>query len=493
MKAYLMFRDRDFDRKAAPCYGKETLGADLELKRILGCMARGDETVAAACSSALFCPLQSTEEILYRQAILRDALQNPEAVRELYNILQETFERKKDSFRWLSPGYFLSGTFSSAVDLLKLYTAMLMKLRTVADRYLGGFRSEGFVNLLTMLQRELSDDYFEEVRTHLNELSENDGMLISAELGNYNQGVCYVLRRKNRSHFRRRWAFAPSYTVAPRDDAGATDLGKRRDRAINEAANALAQAAEHIEGFFAMLQNELAFYVGCLNLGDSLRALGMPVCIPEFLPKEQLSRSWKNLYDISLALTKNDAVIGNDLAAEGKKLYLITGANQGGKSTFLRSIGQAQLMAQCGMFVGAEAFSAPVRAGVFTHFKKEEDAAMKSGKLDEELGRMDALADHLQSGSLLLFNESFAATNEREGSEINRQITQALIDHNVEVFSVTHLYPYASGFSKDPDAQFLRAERLASGKRTFRVVPGEPLRTAFGEDLYRKIFSGGGA
>lgn len=489
MKAHLMFRDRDFDLNTEPCFEKETLSADLELKRILSCMSRGDGTILAACSAALFCPLLSIGEILYRQEALRDALRNPEAVRRLYGIIQETFERKRSSWYWLSTNYYLSSTFSSAVELLKIYIEMLMKLRTVADQNLAGFQSEGFVNLLTMIQRELDDDYFEEVRTHLDELKESDGMLISATLGSYNQGVNYVLRRKNRSHFRRRWAFAPSFTIAARDDAGATDLGKRRERAINEVTNALAQAAEHIESFFAMLQNELAFYVGCLNLSDSLQALGMPVCMPDLLPQGREKRAWKNLYNVSLALAKNEAVVGNELSVEDKRLYLVTGANQGGKSTFLQSLGQAQLMAQCGMFAGAESFLAPVRTGVFTHFKKEEDATMKSGKLDEELSRMDTLADRLQSGSLMLFNESFAATNEREGSEINRQITQALIENGVEVFSVTHLYTYASDFLKDPNTQFLRAQRLENGERTFRVVPGEPLQTAFGEDLYREIFA----
>jgi len=237
-----------------------------------------------------------------------------------------------------------------------------------------------------------------------------------------------------------------------------------------------------------MLQNQLAFYVGCLNLSDTLKALGMPICIPNLVSQDRKDRSWKALYDVSLALTKNEAVGGNELSTENKRLYMITGANQGGKSTFLRSIGQAQLMAQCGMFVGAESFSVPIRNGIFTHFKKEEDAKMKSGKLDEELCRMNVLADNLKSGSLMLFNESFAATNEREGSEICRQITQALIDNDVEVFSVTHLYTYATAFHDDSNTQFLRAQRLDNGERTFRVVPGEPMQTAFGEDLYAKIF-----
>lgn len=489
MKAYLMFRDKDFNIEAEPCFDKDTLAADLELNRILSCMAQRDELISASCSSAVFCPLQSTEEIRYRQEILRDAFRNPSAVRQLYETTVETEKKRRSSWHWLSPSACLSSNFSSAVDLLKIYTEMLMELRLVADSRLSDFQSEGFRNLLTMFQRELDDDYFAEVRSQLNDLNDRDGTLISSTLGNYMQGVGYVLRRKIRKGFWRRWHFAPSFAIAPRDDSGAADLGKRRDRAINEVTNALAQAAEHLESFFAMLRGELAFYVGCLNLADSLRALGMPICIPSLLPPNVRDRSWRGLYDVSLALIKNKAVAGNELDAENKRLYMITGANQGGKSTFLRSLGQAQLMAQSGMFVGADSFSAPIRRGVFSHFKKEEDPAMKSGKLDEELARMDELADYLESGALVLFNESFAATNEREGSEICRQITQALVENGVEVFSVTHLYTYATAFLGDKETQYLRAERLENGERTFKVVPGEPLQTAFGEDLYRKIFA----
>jgi hypothetical protein len=96
---------------------------------------------------------------------------------------------------WLSSAY-LSSIFSDAVGLLKIYTEMLMKLRLIADSKLSGFQSEGFRNLLTMLQRELDDDYFAEVQSHLDDLKDCDGMLVSSTLGNYMQGVGYVLRRK---------------------------------------------------------------------------------------------------------------------------------------------------------------------------------------------------------------------------------------------------------------------------------------------------------
>jgi DNA mismatch repair ATPase MutS len=115
---------------------------------------------------------------------------------------------------------------------------------------------------------------------------------------------------------------------------------------------------------------------------------------------------------------------------------------------------------------------------------------MKSGKLDEELSRMSDIVDNITSNSMLLFNESFAATNEREGSEIARQIVSALLEKRLKVFFVTHLYQFAHGFvdKKTEKAIFLRAERQTDGGRTFKLIEGEPLQTSYGEDLYNMIF-----
>jgi DNA mismatch repair ATPase MutS len=92
----------------------------------------------------------------------------------------------------------------------------------------------------------------------------------------------------------------------------------------------------------------------------------------------------------------------------------------------------------------------------------------------------------------VLFNESFAATNEREGSEIATQITSALLERRIKIFFVTHLYEFAHGLfdRKMKGAVFLRAERQTDGSRTFRLVEGEPLQTSYGQDLYNVIFDG---
>ena len=184
-----------------------------------------------------------------------------------------------------------------------------------------------------------------------------------------------------------------------------------------------------------------------------------------------------------------DRVVGNDVDADGKSLIIITGANSGGKSTFLRSAGLAQLMMQCGMFVTAASLRASVCQELFTHFIREEDPAMISGRLDEELSRMSTIADQISPHCVLLFNESFAATNEREGSEIGRQVVRALLEAGIRVFFVTHQFDFADSFHRQhPESTlFLRAPRQPDGRRTFKLTVAEPLPTSYGEDIYNRI------
>jgi DNA mismatch repair ATPase MutS len=239
-----------------------------------------------------------------------------------------------------------------------------------------------------------------------------------------------------------------------------------------------------------MLRTELAFYVGCLNLQEQLAKKHQPLSFPEPAARHERKLTFSGLYDVCLTFKATHPVIANDLKADGRDFVIITGANTGGKTTFLRSVGLAQLMMQCGMFVGAESFSANMCSRIFTHYVREEDTTMKSGKLDEELGRFSGILDSITPDALVLFNESFSATNEREGSEIARQITSALLVKRIKIFYVTHLYDFAhSVYEKNRATSiFLRAERQADGSRTFKLIEAEPMQTGYGVDLYNEIF-----
>jgi DNA mismatch repair ATPase MutS len=495
MKAYLMFRDRDFDLQGKLPWNQEALIQDLELNTLVNAMALGDSFLLDVAGKALLTSLTDLDTILYRQDVLRDSLKNAALVRDIYAIAMEAITGEKKAY-WGAFSKYPPAILDRSIVVLQLFVGLLKKLRAIADEQAGQFESEGFTRLFAMLQTELSDEYFLVIEDHLRELKFRGGVLISAELGKGHKGVNYVLRKphNNKEGWRDR-LFAkkpPTYTfrIADRDEAGARALSELKDRGIHLAANALAQSCDHILSFFKMLRTELAFYIGCLNLQEQLAQLGEPLAFPAPAAPGERRHTFSELYDVCLALNMKQKIVGNTGAADGRNLVIITGANQGGKSTFLRSIGLAQLMMQCGMLVPAESFCANVCDGLFTHYKREEDTTMKSGKLDEELSRMSDVVDHLTANSMVLFNESFAATNEREGSEIARQIISALIEKQLKVFYVTHLYDFAHGFFERnlADAIFLRAERQLDGERTFRVVEGEPLQTSYGEDLYVKIF-----
>jgi DNA mismatch repair ATPase MutS len=233
----------------------------------------------------------------------------------------------------------------------------------------------------------------------------------------------------------------------------------------------------------------LGFYVSCLNLAERLTAKRIPTSFPEPVSRSPRVLVSNGLREVCLALRSEQEVVANDFDASEKSLTIITGANSGGKTTFLRSVGLAQLMMQCGMFVAATTHRASVCAGIFTHSAREEDATMTSGRLDEELKRMSTIADQIRPQCLVLFNESFAATNEREGSEIGRQIVNALLEAEITVFFVTHQFDFASGFRiMRPDGTlFLRAERQSEGRRNYRLAVAPPLPTSFGEDVYDQL------
>jgi hypothetical protein len=492
MKALLMHPDQDFDLQRDLPPHQAALTQDLELSTLFGAMAGGDQFLYEVAERAVLSSLQDPEAICYRQQVLTDCLQQPAVIRELYGIAVETIQRERKIW-----GVFMNSPdtiLHHSLQVLELFLVILKRLRAIADRQAGNFRSEGFTRFFAMLATELDEEYFATVEAHLQELKFRRGLLLSAELGKGNKGIRHVLRRAPELSWRERLGLGTGsgygFTIPDRDENGFKALEELRARGINQVANALAQSTDHILSFFAMLRAELGFYVACLNLHERLADKGEPTCFPEPVAPGPRALAAHGLYDVCLALHTQAGVVGNDVDADNRSLVMITGANQGGKSTFLRSVGVAQLMMQCGMFVAAHSLRASVVDGVFTHFKREEDATMESGKLDEELGRMSEIADAIAPNSLLLCNESFAATNEREGSEIARQVVRALLDSGVVVFFVTHLFDLADGFYQEElaTALFLRAERQPDGRRTFRLVGGEPLPTSYGEDSYRRVF-----
>jgi hypothetical protein len=495
MKVHLMYRDRDVDPEAPLPAHESDLTQDLGLDPLLDAMAGGDRYLREIAQRTLLSPLTDPEQILYRQQVLADTLAHPDTVAEIYTLTVQSMEqvRRESVFFFRdSPTTLLH----HSVNVLGTFLGALTRLRAVADEHAAHFRSPGFTALFDMIVKELDDEYLRTVREHLSRLQFRRGVLVGARLTVGNKGAEYTVRKPLTR--RRGWrehilpGGGDEYTIAipDRDEAGSQALEELRKRGVNQVAAALGRSTDHIGSFFTLLRAELAFYLGAANLHRILVENGEPVCFPQPAPPTRPVFAARDLYDVALNLRTAQRVVGNDVNADGKALIVITGANQGGKSTLLRAAGLARLMAGAGMFAPAQELRCDAAPALFTHYKREEDDTMQSGKFDEELIRLRRIAEHLGPGGVVLLNESLAATNEREGAEIALPIVRAMLEAGIKAVIVTHSYELAEGLRRahGDDALFLRAERRDDGQRTFRLTEGAPLRTSYGQDLYRRVF-----
>ncbi|RDI51076.1 MutS-related protein [Nocardia mexicana] len=499
MRVNLLRPARDNTARAAV---GDSVFEDLGLELLCGAMADGDPVVLEAVRAVLAAPETDPGVIRYRHAVLADCRAHPAAVREFYRIATEATEVK----RWtVGPAHHADGKLLLARQpLLELITS-LRQLSAHCDRHGRAFRSPGFGDLLATVAAELDDSYLDSIETQLAAMDFEHGIHLGAGLGAGNTIANVVLHepiRRRRFGLDRRTGHA--FRVIEEPEAEFDPVMQLRGRALAGIADVVNDAADHVQDFFRRLRDELAFYLGCLTLYDRLTGAGLPVCLPTPHPAGTPRLRCTGLRDVALCLTAGrpgsgdpgpgpasgrSLLVGNDIDASGRSLIVVTGANSGGKSTLLRGIGVAQLMMQAGMFVVADGFEADLCDGMFTHFVADEDRTMSHGKLVDELARMSHIVDRLRPNSLLLCNESFSSTSERDATRIAEPLVESLVANGIRVVFVTHLYEfahrrYSSGQSTD---LFLRAGHQPDGTRTFRFGPGPPEPTSHAADVFRRI------
>lgn len=464
----------------------EQLTEDLGLSAVIDAMAAGDPEIAEAAGRVLLSVPPHPAHVTARQDVLADCADLPDLPRELYELAGRAVDAQRGAARAVffhSPETVLN----QSIATLSAFLQLLRELRTLTGRHRLRVTSAGFRQFFAMVDEQLDDAYLDAAARHLDQLRFRGNLLVSARLGGGNHSEAFVIRRPvrapGRGLFRRGGEPGrptATYKIPYGDEAGHRALSTLRDQSLAGLADAADRSAQHVLAFFTALRSETAFYLGCLNLRQALADRGAPVCRPTI---GESALTAVGLYDPALQLRLDQPVVTNDLNADGMSLIMVTGANRGGKSTFLRSLGLARLMASAGMFVAATALATAPTTGVFTHFTRDEDATLTSGKLDEELRRMSEIADAISPGSLLLCNESFQSTNEREGSDIARHIIDAMTEAGLTVVCVTHLHELAHACHADRKlfpAQFLRA----ADDHSFRLHESPPDATSPAMDLW---------
>jgi DNA mismatch repair ATPase MutS len=172
---------------------------------------------------------------------------------------------------------------------------------------------------------------------------------------------------------------------------------------------------------------EIQFYVAYLDYINTVRAAALPFCYPELSPAR------KDIFQtqgFDLALAHQSAgpgkpVVTNDFQLTGtERLMIVSGPNQGGKTTFARAFGQAHFLAGIGCPVPGSEARLFLYDHLYTHFETEEDLHSQNGKLFDELLRFQTILGEATSNSVLVMNEIFNSTTLRDAVVLARRILE---------------------------------------------------------------------
>ena len=502
---------------------RDVIRDEEEKDRIIA-LGEPDAFLESIMKKVMMVPLETDAEILYRQEILRDCLAQEFFICELYEYADSVL---KDWDRLGRRAGNKAGSRNSAralimeIHVLQLFVISLAKLKAILAKYADRLHAEGLLAFRERLYREFSDEKEEDLQNILkgiafyaNDKEHEDGIwgrmvkkpriVLGCSLGDGLKLGDFRLEevatetkkyRRPESLISRAQNFAAERSKTLVNLQRGTELAAQAEQLEFNAVRYIVACCEPFvnafSGFFNQLHVQAAFYRGAVNVAHHLARFRMGYCYPK--AGEQETLRFRELKEMVMGLEQKRDPVGNSCDIAGKRLLIVTGANQGGKSTFLRSIGIAQVMMQCGMFVAAQTYESGIFPKFFTHFTRREDSAMNSGRLDEELSRMSRIVDQLGDASMVLLNESFASTTEKEGSVIAYDITKALTEAGVKVLTVTHLLSFAKKVyeeylaAEDSAMEFLSAERTDEGKRTFKMIQHAPELTSFGLDLYDKL------
>lgn len=255
---------------------------------------------------------------------------------------------------------------------------------------------------------------------------------------------------------------------------------------------------EHLELFAArhngflheavsVFERELQFYLSILSYISDLETKGFQFCIPHFAQGKQLKVTCG--YDLALAgkVQHADAVIANDYELTGsERIFVVSGPNQGGKTTFARAFGQTLFLAGLGCPVPARSAELFLADRFFTHFSREENPEANTGRLKDDIVRMKAILKQCTSSSILIINELFSSTTSLDAYTMGKRVLEAFLAKDCVVLYITHIHELAE---ISPETVSLTAqvdEAESAVKRTYHIRRQRPDGRAYANTIAEK-------
>lgn len=290
----------------------------------------------------------------------------------------------------------------------------------------------------------------------------------------------------------------------------AKDVTRYTDRIVNHMLSRLVKNLKDVLNRYVSvtitdmtdLIPELMYYIRWAEYIEKLREQGAvfhkPVVhIPDSSngARDTFYMKARGIYNIKLAAFDTEEagqIVPNDLDFdEEHRVYILTGANRGGKTTITQAIGQLFVLAQGGIYIPGESFEFSPVDGVYTHFPADEDKTLDLGRLGEECKRFKEMYDSASEKSLMLLNETFSTTSFEEGYYIARDSVRAILAKGIRTIYNTHMHKLAFDIEAMNEAQTSgKAYSLVihneGAQRSYKIEIAPPIGKSFASDIAKK-------
>ena len=358
--------------------------------------------------------------------------------------------------------------------------------------------SEGMRTFLGILKEILSSREYLELRERtgrfLKEIRElrftitYDKDRISVALGGAESRGRYgelLQKESGREGLRLQNPFRTDPTLTELEYACLEILEKKKPEFFRELRNIAERSEDYEKPVLKRFEQEILFYLSFCTLERDMEKAGFSFSTPE--TSEEKAMEARGLYDLALALSSLSSgkkVVPNDLRYEkGERFFVLTGPNQGGKTTFARSLGQLVYFTRIGLDVPAVSANVPFFPDIQTHFSVEESVETGRGKLKEELSRLAPMMEDHKKGSFVIINELFTTAASYDAEIMGKKVLKHFIGLDCMGIYVTHLKELADGTE---GVVSLRAMLNDQRIQTFRIQRGDAEDTPCAENVVNR-------
>ncbi len=511
---------------------------DLALEKTLDAFAT-DRQTRQDVSQVLLELTTDPAVILYRQAILQDLLDFPAVTSTLAAILPnlEALGAYRQSIdRQKVPLQALAWRASELEYLVEAVTALDETLAPLEEQ----IQSTGLHRLLETVRSLRGEPTFRQLEKELPailpRLRSNLSVTIGVNLDRQLRPIEAVLVAVNEE----KYAASPLIErllgrqsewrgIAPLHRAAEELAGIDSDHEIfkkgfnpllaplfKDLANVLARVVKPIEealqrflhlngDILQKLRPEINYYLAAVRMIEGLRDQGLPMCRPEIRPAGERICRIEQSFNLNLArhmmgqqpgIAIGPQIILNDILLDDRsRVQILTGPNQGGKTTYTQMVGLNQLLAQAGLLIPGRAGQISPADHILTHFPHEEKLESGAGRFGEEARRLAAVFENVTAESLVLFNESLSSTSPGESIYLAQDLVRILRQVGARAIFNTHLHQLAQSIEElneespgNGRVASLVASRIDPSEgglpgRSYRVAPGPPLGRSYAEEI----------